>query len=77
MPGDVFLTFSHSGHVYAMPRAQADAFVRKCGEEVPHGIFAVEREGRIELRNDRMAPEKVAQAVTRWAADGWIVHYNL
>lgn len=78
MPRDeVTVTFPGSGRAWSMGRAQADALVQICGEEVPHGIYAVERENAVELRNDAMAPGEVAAAVKRWASDGWLVHFNL
>lgn len=78
MPGDeVTVTFPISGRAWSMGRKQADDLVRICGEEVPHGIYALERDGAVELRCDRMAPGEVAAAVKRWASDGWLVHFNL
>lgn len=44
---------------------------------VPDGIFAIEKDGYCELRNDRMAGIDLMHAVEEWTRNGWKVHANV
>ena len=44
---------------------------------VPDGIFAIEKDGYMELRNDRMAGVDLMHALEEWTRHGWTVHANI
>lgn len=43
---------------------------------VPSGVYAVQRDDYLELRNDHMDKEETQDAVKGWAAHGFLAHYN-
>lgn len=47
-------------------------------EQIPCGIYAVEKDGICELRKDTFdSKEELKKAVAEYAAKGFKVHYNL
>lgn len=62
--------------VHAMTRVQAELVMGVASTYVPHGIYAVVRDGAVELRRDVMEPADVPAAVEAWLADGFEVRYN-
>lgn len=62
---------------YEMDRTAAD-MVLTCAEAlVKHGIYAVEDEGYIELKNEEYDTDlELVNAVTKYRLKGFRVHYN-
>lgn len=64
--------------IYEMGRKEYRGVLKVASEQVPFGIYAVEKDGICELRKDTFdSKEKLKKAVAEYAAKGFKVHYNL
>lgn len=59
-----------------MTAEQATKLLETAKGLVPSGVYAVQRDDYLELRNDHMDKEETQDAVKGWAAHGFLAHYN-
>lgn len=63
--------------IYEMGRKQADAILKIASEQIPFGIYAVEKDGIVELRKDKFQNEKeLNRLVVDFQKKGFIVYFN-
>lgn len=63
--------------VYEMGRKQADAILKIGSEQIPFGIYAVEKNNIIELRKDKCRSKKeLNQLVVDFQKKGFRVYFN-
>lgn len=63
--------------VYGMTKAQADGVLKVASEQIPFGIYAVEKDGIIELRKDKCKSEaKLNILIRQFKLKGFKVYYN-
>lgn len=63
--------------VYQMDRTQFEGLLKLAGEQVPFGVYAVEKEGYAELLNQKCASKsQLKQAKRNWNAQGYRVYAN-
>ncbi len=66
-----------SNRLYQMSRHKYEKLLEVASEQVPFGIYAIEKKGYAELRADR--PEsvtKLKQLIRNFKAQGFRVRYN-
>ena len=59
-----------------MPRKQAHSLLKIASEQVPQGIYAVERNGYIELMNQPMTSKEIKIKRKEFGRQGWKVYAN-
>lgn len=63
--------------VYEMSRRQFLGLLAAAGEQVPFGVYAVEKDGYAELMNQRcISKRQLKQARRDWRAKGYRVYVN-
>lgn len=63
--------------VYEMGRKEYRGVLKVASEQIPRGIYAVEKGGICELRKDTFDnKEELKKAVAEYAEKGFKVHYN-
>lgn len=63
--------------LYKMGRKEYKVVLKVASEQIPCGIYAVEKEGICELRKDTFnGKEELKKSVAEYAAKGFKVHYN-
>lgn len=66
-----------NNNVYEMGRKQADDILKIASEQIPFGIYAVEKDGIIELRKDKCRSEKeLNRLVVDFQKKGFRVYFN-
>lgn len=64
--------------VYEMGRKEYKGVLKIASEQIPCGIYAVEKDGICELRNDTFdSKEELKKVVAEYAARWFKAHYNL
>lgn len=64
-------------HVYDMTRKQSDGVLKVASEQIPFGIYAVEKDGIIELKKEKCRTKAKLQTLIRmFESKGFQVHYN-
>lgn len=64
--------------VYEMGRKEYRGILKVASEQIPFGIYAVEKDGICELRKDTFgSKEELKKSVSEYAEKGFKVHYNL
>lgn len=64
--------------LYEMGRKEYSGVLKVASEQIPFGMYAVEKDGICELRKDTFdSKEELKKAVAEYAAKGFKVHYNL
>lgn len=68
---------SVNNSLYEMGRKEYRGVLKAVSEQIPCGIYAVEKDGFCELRKDTFdGKEKLKKAVAEYAVKGFKVHYN-
>lgn len=63
--------------VYEMGRKEYRGVLKVASEQIPCGIYAVEKDGICELRKDTFdGKEKLKKAVAEYVTKGFKVYYN-
>lgn len=63
--------------LYEMGRKEYRGVLKVASQQIPCGIYAVEKDGFCELRKDKFdSIEELKKAVAEYAAKGFKVHYN-
>lgn len=63
--------------VYEMGIKEYKGVLKVASQQIPCGIYAVEKDGICELRKDKFdSKEELKKAVAEYAAKGFKVHYN-
>lgn len=63
--------------VYEMGRKEYKGVLKVASEQIPCGIYAVEKDGICELRKDTFgSKEEFKKAVAEYTEKGFKVHYN-
>ncbi len=64
--------------LYEMGRKEYKGVLKVARQQIPCGIYAVEKDGFCELRNDKFdSKEELKKAVAEYAEKGFKVYYNL
>lgn len=64
-------------HVYDMTRKQSDGVLKVASEQIPFGIYAVEKDGIIELKKEKCKSKaKLETLIRMFEFKGFQVHYN-
>ena len=64
-------------HVYEMTREQCDGVLKTGSKQVPSGIYAVEKDGMVELKNERFQSKKLLnREVVVHEKAGFKVYWN-
>lgn len=64
-------------HVYDMTRKQSDGVLKVASEQIPFGIYAVEKDGIIELKKEKCRTKAKLQTLIRMFESKELkVHYN-
>lgn len=63
--------------VYEMGRKEYKGVLKVASQQIPCGIYAVEKDGICELRKDTFdSKEELKKAVAEYVTKGFKVHYN-
>lgn len=63
--------------VYDMTKEQADGVLKVASEQIPFGIYAVEKDGIVELRKDKCnSKTKLKRLGQQFKSKGFKVHFN-
>lgn len=63
--------------LYEMGRKEYRGVLKVASQQIPFGIYAVEKDGICELRKDTLdSKEELKKVVAEYAAKGFKVHYN-
>lgn len=63
--------------VYKMSRSEMKKFLKIASEQVSFGIYAVEKDDTVEMRNDPCSSISKLKSLKReWKSQGFKVHYN-
>lgn len=63
--------------LYDMPKNVADATLKVASEQIPFGIYAIEKDGIIELRKDKCRSKtQLKQMVRDFREKGFKVYFN-
>lgn len=63
--------------LYEMGRKEYKGVLKVASQQIPFGIYAVEKDGICELRKDAFeSKEELKKAVAEYAAKGFKAHYN-
>lgn len=63
--------------LYEMGRKEYKGVLKVASEQIPYGIYAVEKYGICELRKDTFdSKEELEKAISKYAEKGFKVHYN-
>lgn len=63
--------------VYDMTKVQADGVLKVASEQIPFGIYAVEKDGIIDLKKGKCRTKAKLQTLIRmFESKGFQVHYN-
>lgn len=63
-------------NVYQMPRDAFKKLLQVAKEQVPKGIYAIERKGYAELRNDRLTTTQLKERIRLFRQQGYQVYVN-
>lgn len=64
-------------NVYEMTRKQCDGVLETASKQVPSGIYAVEKDGIVELKNDRFQNRKqLNEEIVKYHRKGFKVYWN-
>lgn len=65
------------GKAYRMSRTESRKFLKKMSDNVPFGIYAIEKNGIIEMRNDKCRSMSQLKEMKRtFKQQGYKVHWN-
>ena len=65
-------------HIYDMNRKQFDGVLKVAKKAVKHGIYAVEKDGTAEMKNETYSNKsELEKAVKEYEAKGFKVYYNV
>lgn len=63
--------------VYSMSRKEYQGLLKVASEQVPFGVYAIEKKGYAELRNDKCTSRSQLKALTRqFKSQGFKVYAN-
>lgn len=63
--------------LYEMGRKEYRGVLKVASQQIPCGVYAVEKDGICELRKDTFeSKEELKKAVAEYSAKGFKVHYN-
>lgn len=63
--------------LYDMPKNVSDATLKVASEQIPFGIYAIEKDGIIELRKDKCRSKtQLKQMVKDFREKGFKVYFN-
>lgn len=63
--------------VYEMGKKQAEGILEFASEQIPFGIYAVEKDGIIELKKEKCRTKaKLETLIRMFESKGFLVHYN-
>lgn len=63
--------------VYEMGKKQAEGVLEFASEQIPFGIYAVEKDGIIELKKEKCKSKaKLETLIRMFESQGFQVHYN-
>lgn len=63
--------------IYEMNQKQADRVMKVASEHIPYGIYAVEKDGIVELRKDKCkSKSKLNVLIRQFELKGFNVYYN-
>ena len=63
--------------VYMMEKEQADGVLKVASEQIPFGVYAVEKDGIIELRKDKCnSKTQLKRLVQQFKSKGFKVYFN-
>lgn len=66
-----------NNNVYDMTRKQADGVLKVASEQIPFGIYAVEKDGIIELKKEKCKSKAKLEILIRmFNSKGFQVYYN-
>lgn len=66
-----------NNHLYDMTRKQSDGVLKVASEQIPFGIYAVEKDGIIELRKDKCKSKvKLRELIQQFKSKGFKVYSN-
>lgn len=66
-----------NNNVYDMTRRQADGVLKVASEQIPFGIYAIEKDGIIELRKDKCRSKaKLKVLIQQFKSKGFKVYVN-
>ena len=67
-----------NNHLYDMDRKQFDGVLKVAKKAVKHGIYAVEKGGRAEMKKETYSNKsELEKAVKEYEAKGFKVYYNV
>lgn len=63
--------------VYGMTKEQADGVLKVASEQISFGVYAIEKDGIIELRKDKCnSKTQLKRLVQQFKSKGFKVHFN-
>lgn len=63
--------------MYQMSRKECEGLFKVASEQVPFGVYAIEKTGYAELRNDKCnSITQLKALIQQFKAQGFKVHYN-
>lgn len=63
--------------VYGMTKEQAGGVLKVASEQIPFGVYAVEKDGIIELRKDKCSSKmQLKRLVQQFKSKGFKVYFN-
>lgn len=66
-----------NNNVYSMTRRQADGVLKVASEQISFGIYAVEKDGIIELKKEKCKSNaKLETLIRMFESKGFQVYYN-
>lgn len=64
-------------HIYQMTQKQAKKLLTVAGKQIESGIYAVEKDGVIDLKKEKYKTDTGLQtALKKYRSQGFTVHYN-
>lgn len=64
-------------NLYQMQRRSWAKLAEEAAQLVECGVYAIEKDGYCELRNDTMSREETQAAIEEWTADGWTCYARI
>lgn len=66
-----------AGRIYSMSQKEYQGLLKIASEQVPFGVYAIEKKGYAELRNDKCTSRSQLKALTRqFKSQGFKVYAN-
>lgn len=71
------MTVSVKGHAYRMSKKEYQEFLKNISENVPFGIYCIERNGKAELMNIHCkSMSELKHCKRKWKREGYKVYEN-